>query len=63
LSSGDEGLAKKGRRYERSQYFLRSADGVVHDPDASVDAQAETTGCPAGIAKDMPVVRIDHATI
>lgn len=60
---GDTELAKKGRCYERSQCFLRSADGAVRDPAASVDAQAETTGRPVGIAKDVPILRIDHVSI
>ena len=56
------GLAKKGRFYERHEYFLRSAYRPLHDPAAPLDAQGETTGRRGSIAKDVPVLRIDHAS-
>jgi hypothetical protein len=59
-TGSDTELAKKGRLYERNQYFLRSADRAVHDPAASLDAQTETTDHRVSIAKDVPVLRIDH---
>jgi hypothetical protein len=49
--------------YERNQHFPRSADRPLHDPAASLDAQAETTGRRVSITKDVPILRIDHATI
>ena len=60
---GNAELARKGRGYERSQYFRRFADGAVHDSVASLDVRAETTGSPVGIAEDVPVVRIDYISI
>jgi len=57
------GLAKKGRFYERNQYFLRSAYRPLHDPAAPLDAQAETTGRRVSITEDVPVLRIDHVPI
>ena len=60
---GNAELARKGRGYERSQYLRWSADGAVHDSAASLDVRAETTGSPVGIAKDVPVVRIDYISI
>jgi hypothetical protein len=59
----DAGFAKKGRLYERNQYFLRSAYCAIHDPSALPDAQAETTDGRVQIAKDVPVLRLDHITI
>jgi hypothetical protein len=49
--------------YERNQYFPRSADRPLHDRAAPLDAQAETTGRRVSITKDVPILRIDHATI
>ena len=57
------GLAKKGRFYERNQYFLRSAYRPLHDPAAPLDSQAETTGRRVSITKDVPILRIDHLSI
>jgi hypothetical protein len=57
------GLAKKGRFYERNQYFTRSAYRPLHDPAAPQDAQAETTGRQIWITKDVPILRIDHVSI
>jgi hypothetical protein len=56
-------LAKKGRCYERTQDFPRSADRVVHDPATTLDAQAETADHRVSITKDVPVLRIDYASI
>jgi hypothetical protein len=58
--SRDSALAKKGRTYERSQYFLRFSDRAVHGPALSVEAQAETTTRRGGIAKNVPVMWADH---
>jgi hypothetical protein len=60
---GRSGLAKKGRFYERNQYFLRSAYRPLHDLAAPQDAQAETTGRWVSITKDVPILRIDHGSI
>jgi hypothetical protein len=49
--------------YERNQYFPRSAYRPLHRPAASLDAQAETTGCWVSITKDVPILRIDHISI
>jgi hypothetical protein len=57
------GLAKKGRFYERNQYFLRSGHRPLHDPAAPLDAQAETTGRRVSITKDVPILWIDHVSI
>ena len=62
-SSCGAALCKKGRFYERSQYFVRSADRGVHNPAAPVDAQAETTSRPVGVAEDVRIMRIDHVSI
>ncbi len=56
------GLAKKGRLYERSQHFPRSADRAVHDPAVPVDAQVETTGRGIWITKDVSELRIDYVS-
>jgi len=53
-------LAKKGRSYERNQYFLRSADSAFHDPAAPLDAQGGTTNRRVRNTENMPVLRIDH---
>jgi hypothetical protein len=55
-------LAKKGRFYERNQYFLWSADRAVHNPAAPLDAQAETAVGRISITKDVPILRIDHVS-
>ena len=52
--------AKKGRCYERNQYFLRSAYSAFHDPAAPLDAQAETTNRRIRNTENVPVLRIDH---
>jgi hypothetical protein len=57
------GLAKKGRLYERNQYFLQSPYRAVHDSAALLDAQAETSDYRVSITKDVPVMRIDHVSI
>jgi len=56
----DGALAKKGRSYERNQYFPRPADRAVHDPADPPDAQAETTDHGISITKDVSLLRIDH---
>jgi hypothetical protein len=56
-------LAKKGRLYERNQYFLRSANRALHDPGAAPAPQTETTGRRVPITKDVPVLRIDYLSI
>jgi len=53
-------LAKKGRFYERNQYFLRLAFRIIHGPAAPLEAQVETTEHRVSIAKDVSVLRIDH---
>jgi hypothetical protein len=58
----DAELARKGRFYERNQYLLRSADRAVLDPAAPVEAQDEATEHRLSIAKDVPVLRIDHVS-
>ncbi len=62
-SFGRFGTAKKGRFYERNQYFLRSAYCPLHDPAAPPNAQAETTGRRVSITKNLPILRIDHVSI
>jgi hypothetical protein len=57
------GLAKKGRFYERNQYFLRSSYRPRHDPVAPPDAQAETAGRRVSITKNVPILWIDHLAI
>jgi|SRR5579864_9030290 len=54
-------LAKKGPFHERNQYFLQSPDRSLHDPAASLEAQRENTSRRVWIAKDVPILRIDHA--
>jgi hypothetical protein len=61
----DAELAKKGRFYEHSRNCPRTADCVVHDRVAALEAQDETparefwnTG--VWITKDVPALRIDH---
>ena len=39
-----------------------TADGAVHDPAASVDAQVETTGRGIWITKDVSELRIDYVS-
>jgi hypothetical protein len=56
----DAELAKERWRYERNQYFLRTADRAVHDPAALLDAEAETAARRASITKDVPILRIDN---
>jgi hypothetical protein len=58
----DAELAKKGWFYERNQHFLRFAYRDVHDPGAPLDAQGGTTGREVWIAKDVPILRIDHVS-
>jgi hypothetical protein len=53
-------FAKKGRFYERNQYFSRSAHRAVHDPAAPMDAQTQTAISWVSITNDVPVLRIDH---
>jgi hypothetical protein len=53
-------LARKGRRDERNQYFVRSAFRAFRDPAAPLEAQAEITEHRVSIAKNVPVLRIDH---
>jgi hypothetical protein len=53
-------LARKGRFDERNQYFLRLAFRVIDGPAAPLDAQGETAEHRVPIAKDVPVLRIDH---
>jgi hypothetical protein len=53
-------LAKKGRGYERNQYFLRCACSAVHDPAAPLGTQGETTNRRVRNTKNVPVLRIDH---
>jgi hypothetical protein len=59
-------MVQRSRRkvalYEHSQYFLRSADRAVLDPPAPMDAQAEPAVRRGSIAKDVPVLRIDHVS-
>jgi hypothetical protein len=55
----DAELAKKGRSYERNQYFPWSAYRDLHDP-APVDAQADTADQPGSITENVPSLRIDH---
>jgi hypothetical protein len=63
IAYGVSGLAKKGRFYERNQYFLRSVYRPPHDPAAPPDAQAETTGRRIWITKGVPILRVDHVSI
>ena len=53
-------LAQKGRIYDRNQYLFRSADRDLNDSAAHLDAQAETADHRVSIAKDVPLLRIDH---
>ena len=63
LCSLDAELAKKGRLYERNQYFPRSPNRAVHDPAAPQDAQPETTDRRVRNTKDVSLLRIDHISI
>jgi len=63
LCSLDAELAKKGRLYERNQYFPRSPDRAVHDPAAPQDAQPETKDRRVRNTKDVSLLRIDHISI
>jgi hypothetical protein len=53
-------LAKKGRSYERNQYFPRSTDRAVHDFADPPEAQAESADHGLSITKDVSILRIDH---
>jgi hypothetical protein len=48
---------------EPNQYFLRFAHRVLHDPAGLLDAQAETAGRGVCITKDVPILRLDNASI
>ena len=57
---GHRRTRQEGSLYERNQYLLRTADRTIRDPAAPLDAQAEAAEHRVPIAKDVPVLRIDH---
>jgi len=59
----DEKLTTEGHFYECNQYLDRSAYRGVHDSAATLDAQAKTPSRCVWISKDMPILRIDNASI
>jgi hypothetical protein len=49
--------------YERNQYFFRRPDRAICDAIAFQNAWTPTAKCWVQIAKNVPVVRLDHVPI
>lgn len=63
LTSFGAARAKNGRYHERSQYCLRPVHRAGYCLADSLDAQIETTDYEVSIAKNVPVLWIDHLSI